>query len=260
MFALPSGRRQGVWRGSVASATLAATLFSANNKREEWDMSGAGKKIAVILAGCGVYDGAEIHEAVLTLLAIDKAGAEAVCFAPNIAQAHVVNHLTGAEAAESRNVLVEAARIARGDIADLATFDAASIDALILPGGFGAAKNLCDFAFKGPDCTVNPDVEKAIRAVRAADKPIGALCIAPAILAKLFGGEGASVTIGSCADTAAAIEKLGAKHHRTTHGEIVVDEGLKLVTSPCYMLEASISQIAEGAANTVNELIKMAGG
>lgn len=220
-------------------------------------MSESAKKIGVILAGCGVYDGAEIHEAVLTLLAIDRAGATAMIFAPDIPQAHVVNHLTGQEMAETRNVLTEAARIARGKIADLATFDPAEVDALILPGGFGAAKNLCDFAFKGADCTVNPDVEKAIRAVRDAGKPIGALCIAPAILAKLFGGEGAKLTIGSDEGTAAALEKLGAVHCPTTHGEIIVDEGLKLVTSPCYMLDASVSQIADGAANTVAALLTL---
>lgn len=221
-------------------------------------MSESAKIIGVILAGCGVYDGAEIHEAVLTLLAIDRAGAKAAIFAPDIPQAHVINHLTGQEAAETRNVLTEAARIARGKIADLATYDPATVDALILPGGFGAAKNLCDFAFKGPDCAVNPDVEKAIRATRDAGKPIGALCIAPAILAKLFGGEGAKLTIGSDEETAAALEKLGATHCPTTHGEIIVDEGLKLVTSPCYMLDASVSQIADGAANTVAALLKLA--
>lgn len=193
----------------------------------------------------------------LTLLAIDRAGATAMIFAPDIPQAHVVNHLTGQEMAESRNVLTEAARIARGKIADLATFDPAEVDALILPGGFGAAKNLSDFAFKGPDCTVNPAVEKAIRATRDASKPIGALCIAPAILAKLFGGEGARLTIGSDEGTAAALEKLGAVHCPTTHGEIIVDDGLKLVTSPCYMLDASVSQIADGAANTVAALLKL---
>jgi enhancing lycopene biosynthesis protein 2 len=220
-------------------------------------MSASVKKIGVILAGCGVYDGAEIHEAVLTLLAIDRAGAAAAIFAPDIAQAHVVNHLTGQEMAETRNVLTESARIARGEIADLASYDPADVDALILPGGFGAAKNLCDFAFKGPDCTVNPDVEKAIRATRDAGKPIGALCIAPAILAKLFGGEGVKLTIGSDEGTAAALEKLGAAHCPTTHGEIIIDEGLKLVTSPCYMLDASVSQIADGAANTVAALLKL---
>ena len=214
-------------------------------------------RIAVVLSGCGVYDGAEIHEAVCTLLAIDRAGAEAVCFAPNVPQAHVVNHLTGEEAAETRNVLAESARIARGKVADLATFDAATVDALIFPGGFGAAKNLCDFAFKGADCTVNPDVEKAVRAMRDAGKPIGALCIAPAILAKLFGAEGVELTIGSDAGTAAALETLGARHSVTGHGEIVTDRRLKIVTSPCYMLDANLVQIAEGAENTVKALVDL---
>lgn len=222
-------------------------------------MSGSGKKIAVVLAGCGVYDGAEIHEATLTLLAIDRAGAEAVCFAPDIPQAHVVNHLTGEEASETRNVLVESARIARGKIADLAAFDPATVDALILPGGFGAAKNLSDFAFKGAGATVDAGVEKAVRAMRAAGKPIGALCIAPAIMARLFGDEGVRLTIGSDADTAAALEKLGATHVASTHGDVVIDEKLKLATSPCYMLDARISQIADGAANTVAALLEMAG-
>ncbi|MBP2315213.1 isoprenoid biosynthesis glyoxalase ElbB [Azospirillum soli] len=215
-------------------------------------------RIAVVLSGNGVFDGAEIHETVCTLLAISRAGAEAVCFAPNIPQAHVVNHLTGEEATETRNVLVEAARIARGKIGDLATFDAAAVDALIFPGGFGAAKNLCDFAFKGPDCTVNADVEKAVRAMRAAGKPIGALCIAPAILAKLLGDEGVELTIGSDAETAAALEKLGAKHTNTSHCEVVVDRNLKVVTSPCYMLDASVAQIADGAENAVRALIELA--
>lgn len=215
-------------------------------------------RIAVVLSGCGVYDGAEIHEAVCTLLAIDRAGAEAVCFAPNIPQAHVVNHLTGEAAAETRNVLVEAARIARGKIRDLAAFDAAEVDAMIFPGGFGAAKNLCDFAFKGPDCTVDASVEKAIRAMRGAGKPIGALCIAPAIMAKLFGSEAVELTIGSDAETASALEALGAKHKATTHGEVVIDRRLNIVTSPCYMLDATIAQIADGAENTVRTLIELA--
>ncbi|HYG89865.1 MAG TPA: isoprenoid biosynthesis glyoxalase ElbB [Azospirillum sp.] len=215
-------------------------------------------RIGVVLSGCGVYDGAEIHEAVCTLLAIDQAGAEAVCYAPNVDQAHVVNHLTGQEVSETRNVLVEAARIARGKIRDLAGFRADDVDALIFPGGFGAVKNLSTFAFKGPDCTVNPDVEAAVRAMKAAGKPIGALCIAPAILAKLLGAEGVELTIGSDPGTAEALRSLGATHRDTTHGEIVVDRALKVVTSPCYMLDATIAQIANGAANTVNALIGLA--
>ena len=212
---------------------------------------------AVILSGCGVYDGAEIHEAVLTLLAIDRQGGAYQCFAPDRAQLHVVNHLTGQEAdGESRNVLVESARIARGAIKDVADFDPAGFDAMIFPGGFGAAKNLCTFATKGPDCTVDPATEKAVKAMAAAGKPIGALCIAPALMAKIF-GNGIDVTIGSDPGTAEAIEKMGAHHTKTSHGQVVVDKARKVATSPCYMLDASISQIADGAENTVKALLDL---
>ena len=143
------------------------------------------KKIGVILSGCGVYDGSELNETVITLLAIDRAGAEAVCMAPNIEQMHVINHLSGEPTeGETRNVLVESARIARGNIKDTATVTAADFDALILPGGFGAAKNLCDFAVKGPDCNVNPDVSRLVKETVVAKKPLAAICIAPALLAK----------------------------------------------------------------------------
>ncbi len=214
------------------------------------------KKIAVVLSGCGVYDGAEIHESTLTMLAIVQQGAEYQCFAPDMDQAHVVNHLTGEEMAEKRNVLVEAARIARGDIKPLSEYNPAEYDAIVFPGGFGAAKNLCTFAFDGPDCSVNSDVETAIRSTVKAEKPVGALCISPAVIAKVLGD--VNVTIGQDKETAAAIEKLGATHTTTTHGEIVVDEKYKLVTTPCYMLDATISQIADGANNIVAKILKMA--
>lgn len=214
-------------------------------------------RIGVVLSGCGVYDGAEIHEAVSTLLAIAKMGAVAVCYAPDIPQAHVVNHLTGQETGESRNVLVESARIARGKITALSEFSAGDVDALIFPGGFGAAKNLSDFAFKGADCSVNPQVVAAVAAMRAAGKPIGALCIAPAILAKILGQQSVELTIGSDPGTAAALESMGAVHRTTSHGEVVVDRGLKVVTSPCYMLDANLAQIAEGAENTVKALVDL---
>lgn len=210
---------------------------------------------AVVLSGCGVYDGAEIHEAVLTLLAIDRAGGSYQCFAPDVAQMHVVNHLTGEEAPESRNVLVEAARIARGAIKPLSAFDAAAFDALVFPGGFGAAKNLCSFAVDGPECTVNADVEHAIKAMRAKTKPIGALCIAPAILARVLGE--VDLTIGTDAGTAAALEQMGAHHVNKLHGEIAVDTARKVVTTPCYMLDSSIAQIADGAQAVVRKLIEL---
>lgn len=214
------------------------------------------KKIAVVLAGCGVYDGAEIHEATLTLLAISQQGASYQCFAPNIDQAHVVNHLTGEEMNESRNVLIEAARIARGNIKALSEYKAADYDAIIFPGGFGVAKNLCTFAFDGPDCSVNSEVEQAIRSTIVADKPVGALCISPALIAKVLGD--VEVTIGQDVGTANAIEMLGAKHVTTTHGEIIVDEKYKVITTPCYMLDANISQIADGANKVVAKLLEIA--
>ncbi|HTH16195.1 MAG TPA: isoprenoid biosynthesis glyoxalase ElbB [Magnetospirillum sp.] len=210
---------------------------------------------AVVLSGCGVYDGAEIHEAVLTMLAINRAGGTYQCFAPDVAQMHVVNHLTGEEAPESRNVLVESARIARGQIKPLSTFEAAKFDAIVFPGGFGAAKNLCSFAADGAECTVNADVSRAIKAMRMAGKPIGALCIAPAILARVLGD--VELTIGTDAGTASALEQMGARHVNRLHGQIAVDEAMKVVTTPCYMLDSRIGQIADGAEAVVNKLIEL---
>jgi enhancing lycopene biosynthesis protein 2 len=214
-------------------------------------------RIAVVLSGCGVQDGAEIHEAVLTLLAIDRQGAAYQCFAPNIAQHDVVDHLRGKTMAESRNVLVEAARIARGKIRDLNEMRPAEFDGLIFPGGFGAAKNLSTFAFDGAGCTVEPSVEKAVRAMNDAGKPIGALCISPVILAKVLGK--VELTIGDDAGTAGAIETMGAKHRNRGHGEVVVDRVARVATTPCYMLDASIAQIAEGAHNVVAAVLELAG-
>ncbi len=217
------------------------------------------KKIGVVLSGCGVYDGAEIHESVVTLLAIDRHGAEAVICAPDIEQLHVVNHLTGeVEDGPSRNVLVESARIARGAIRDVAAVSADELDALILPGGFGAAKNLCDFAVKGPDCAVNPGVAALVRAVHEQGKPVAAVCIAPALIAKVLGGEGPELTIGSDVDTAGALTTMGAAHIECPVTEFVVDEERKLISSPAYMLAQSISEAAEGIEKTVAALIEMA--
>jgi enhancing lycopene biosynthesis protein 2 len=213
------------------------------------------KKIAVVLAGCGVYDGAEIHEATLTMLAVSRQGAQYQCFAPDVEQAHVVNHLTGEEMAEKRNVLVEAARIARGNIKPLSAYKAEDYDALIFPGGFGVAKNLCTFAFDGIKCKVNPEVEKAVRATAVAEKPIGALCISPVLIAKIL--TEVEVTIGKDEETADAVENMGATHIKTNHGEIVFDEKYKLVTTPCYMLDATIGQIADGAENLVKKVLEL---
>lgn len=217
------------------------------------------KKIGVLLAGCGVYDGSEIHEAVITLLALDRAGADVVACAPDVAQMHVVNHLTGEpEPGATRNVLVESARIARGQVRDVAKVQAKELDGLILPGGFGAAKNLCDFAVKGKDCTVHPEVARLVRDVHAQGKPVAAVCIAPALLARVLGAEAPQVTIGSDAGTAAALEAMGARHVACPVTEHVVDRQRKLITTPAYMLAQRISEAAAGIEKTVAELMAMA--
>ncbi|CCG41790.1 isoprenoid biosynthesis glyoxalase ElbB [Magnetospirillum molischianum] len=219
----------------------------------------AQPRFAVILSGCGVFDGTEIHESVLTLLAIDRLGGVYRCYAPDRDQLHVVNHRTGTVVPdETRNVLVESARIARGTITDLAEFDPEECDALILPGGFGAAKNLCGFAIDGPGCAVDAPTERAIRLMLAAKKPIGALCIAPALLARVI-GDGIDVTIGNDSGTAAAIDAMGAHHRIAGPGEVVIDATHKIATSPCYMLDSSIGTIATGAENTVRALLTLMG-
>jgi enhancing lycopene biosynthesis protein 2 len=213
------------------------------------------KKFAVVLSGCGVFDGAEIHEATLSLLAIAKKGCTYEIFAPDIRQYHVVNHITGDEMEETRNVLVESARIARGKIRDLKEFHPADFDGLLFPGGFGAAKNLSTWAFEGADAAVLPEVEVAVTGMVALNKPVGALCISPVILARVLGE--VHLTIGDDESTIDALESLGAKHVYATHGEVVVDPDHNLVTTPCYMLDANIVQIAEGASNVVDAMIKM---
>lgn len=213
------------------------------------------KKFAVILSGNGVYDGTEIHEAVMCLYAIHLYDSQYQIFAPDIRQYHVINHLTGEEMKEERNVLIEGARIARGEILPLSEFDSKDYDILLMPGGFGAAKNLSTFAFDGPDCTVNQEVEKAIISMHKTGKPIGALCIAPVILARVL--QDVEVTIGQDEETSVAIEKMGAKAVKTNQQEITIDYKNKIVTNPCYMLDSSIVDIAEGAKNTVKALIEL---
>lgn len=213
------------------------------------------KKFAIVLSGCGVFDGAEIHEATLSMLAVAKQGASYVLFAPNIDQHHVINHITGEEMNETRNVLIESARIARGAITDLAEFNPAEYDGLLFPGGFGAAKNLSTWAFETTDSSVLPEVDRAIRGMVSLKKPVGALCISPVLFAKVLGE--VHLTIGNDEGTIDALESLGSKHVYTTHGEVVVDPEHNLVTTPCYMLDASIDQIEEGANNVVDAMLKM---
>ncbi|HET8705396.1 MAG TPA: isoprenoid biosynthesis glyoxalase ElbB [Pseudomonadales bacterium] len=215
------------------------------------------KKVAVILSGCGVYDGAEIYESTLTLLALDQAGVHYQCMAPNILQHHVVNHLNGEEMPEKRNVLVEAARIARGNILDLAKANPADYDALIIPGGFGAAKNLSSFAFKGAEMTVQPDVLKFVQAIHNAGKPVGLVCIAPAMAPLLF-GPGTECTIGNDPDTAAAVEAMGGAHQNCAVDDIVIDEKRKVVTTPAYMLANRLSEANMGISKLVNAVLKLA--
>jgi len=215
-------------------------------------------RVGVVLSGCGYLDGAEIQESVLTLLALDRAGAQVSCFAPDVDQLKVVNHLTGDETQERRNVLVESARIARGKIADVAEANAADLDALILPGGFGAALNLCDFAVQGTDCKVHPDVARLVQAVHAAGKPIGAICIAPALIAKVLGDE-VKVTIGTDAGVGQAIEAMGATHEACSVERFVVDRERKVVTTPAYMLGPGPKDVAAGIEGCVAEVLAMAG-
>jgi enhancing lycopene biosynthesis protein 2 len=215
-------------------------------------------KIGVLLSGCGVMDGSEIHEATLTLYFLDKQGAEAVCIAPDKDQADVVDHLAGAPAAETRNVLRESARIARGRVRAAAEVRAEELDGIVIPGGYGAAKNLCTFAAEGAACRVDPEVGRLLGELRSAGKPIGALCIAPALVAALFGSEGIELTIGTDAGTAAALEKMGARHRSAGAGDIVVDARNKIVSTPCYMVARSIKEVGEGAEKLVAKVLELA--
>lgn len=215
-------------------------------------------RVGVVLSGCGVFDGAEIHEATMTLFYLDRAGAEIICMAPNVDQMDVVNHIKGETMGEKRNVLVESSRIARGVIKDIQDVKASDLDALIFPGGFGAAKNLCNFAVKGPDCTINPGVEKVIKEMHAAKKPIGFICIAPVIAAKVLGSFVPQLTIGNDKGTAEAIEKMGGKHVDSPVDNAVVDQKNKIVTTPAYMLGPTISKVALGIEKVVNEVLKLA--
>ena len=217
------------------------------------------KQIAVCLSGCGFLDGAEIHESVLTLLAIDQAGAKAVCCAPDVNQVGVVDHLKKEPAAGTRNVLVESARIARGEIVDVKKIRAAEMDALVFPGGFGAAKNLCSFASDGANCNVNPDVERLAGEFLAAKKPIGAICIAPAMLARIVGKKDLhpKLTIGTDKQTGAAINAMGAQHCDCAVTEMVTDEKYRIVSTPAYMLGQGPSEVFEGIRKLINEVLRL---
>ena len=216
-------------------------------------------RVGVVLSGCGVHDGAEIHESIITMLALDRAGVDMVLMAPNIDQLHVINHYTGSEMDESRNVLMESARIARGKIRDMAEVHASDVDALIFPGGFGVVKNLCDYAMAGTDCSVNPDVKRLATDVHKAGKPIGVICIAPVMFAKVMQGAGDSVemTIGTDEQTSSDINSMGSNHVSCPVEDIVIDKKNKIVSTPAYMLAQRISEAAEGIEKLVKEVLAM---
>ncbi|MBK5071523.1 isoprenoid biosynthesis glyoxalase ElbB [Budviciaceae bacterium CWB-B4] len=212
------------------------------------------KRVAVVLSGCGFLDGAEINESVLTLLALDRADAEVTCFAPDQPQSDVINHFTGQPATESRNVLTESARIARGKIQPLSQADAALFDALIVPGGFGAAKNLSNFASRGAECEINQDLTRLVKAMHSAGKPMGFICIAPVLLPKMLGVP-VRLTIGNDIDTAEVVDAMGGEHITCPVDDIVVDEEQKVVTTPAYMLAQRISEAAQGIEKLVARVL-----
>ena len=224
-------------------------------------------KIGVILSGCGVYDGAEIHESVFTLLAIKENKADVVCFAPDVSQFHVINHLSGEEMNEKRNVLIESARIARGDIKSLYEFNVNELDALVLPGGFGAAKNLTTWAFNGPDGDINDQVKKAIVEMVMANKPVCGLCMGPTVIAKALEGTGikSELTVGTTREKSPydikaisqGMEKTGAIAVEKTIREILIDKKNKIITAPCYMMEANILEIRNNVKDAIDQTIKM---
>jgi len=217
------------------------------------------KKVAVVLSGCGFLDGAEIHESVLTLLALDQHGAKYTCCAPDVPQAGVVDHVTHKPAEGSRNVLHESARIARGEIVDIKSVRAADFDALVLPGGYGAARNLCDFATKGAQCSVNAEVERVVGEFLQARKPIGAICIAPALVARVAGKRAiqAKLTIGQDRGTADALVAMGCVHENQPVTEIAVDNDHRIVSTPAYMLGPGPAQVWEGIRKLVEKVLQM---
>ncbi|MBF0380422.1 MAG: isoprenoid biosynthesis glyoxalase ElbB [Magnetococcales bacterium] len=214
-------------------------------------------RIGVVLSGCGFLDGAEIYESTLTLFFLDQAGADVTIMAPDVDQHHVINHITQEEMPESRNVLVESARIARGKISKLTDINPDDLDALILPGGFGAAKNLSSLAFDGANAVVNPDLTHLVKAMYKAKKPIGAICISPAVLSKILFKQDVTLTIGSDTDTASAIQSMGNKHELSSADNIVIDEENRIVSTAAYMCAASIGEAGSGIEKLVGHIMGM---
>ncbi len=217
------------------------------------------KKIAVILSGCGVYDGAEISESVLTLLALSRAGAQFSCFAPDIPQHHVINHCTGEPVSgEARNVLVESARITRGEIKPLSELQVADFDGVVLPGGYGAAKNLCSLAFDGDNYKANEALATLLQAFHTSGKALGFMCIAPAVAASALGSANPSLTIGNDANTAAILSAKGAKMKTANVTGVVIDEENKIVSTPAYMLADNLVDLEKGITEMIWVLLELA--
>ena len=215
-------------------------------------------KVAVILSGCGVYDGAEIQESVLTLLALEKAGAEVSCLALDITQRQVIDHSNGDELEEEdRNVMIEAARISRGKILPLDNVKADDFDAFIYVGGFGVAKNLSSYAFDGANYDVDPAVIDLIQATHTVGKPQGFMCIAPILAARALGEQNVKLTIGNDTTTVAAVEAKGAHHVDCSVDSIVVDRTNRVVTTPAYMLAKSITEAEHGINQLVEVVLNM---
>ncbi|PQQ24751.1 isoprenoid biosynthesis glyoxalase ElbB [Photorhabdus hindustanensis] len=214
------------------------------------------KSVAVVLSGCGVFDGSEIHESVLTMLSLDRLGVKTSFFAPDVPQLHVINHINGEEVGEERNVLQESARISRGRIKPLSQANAEEFDALIIPGGFGVAKNLCDFAVKTVDCEINKDLLSLVRAMHKQHKPMGFMCIAPVMLPKLL-NKPVKLTVGNDPETVAQVEAMGGIHIVCEVNDVVVDLENKIVTTPAYMLAESISQAEVGIDKLVRKVLEM---
>ncbi len=214
------------------------------------------KSVAIIFSGCGVYDGSEIHESVLTMLSLSRLGAEVSFFAPDDRQHHVINHLNGEEKQEIRHIMEESARITRGNIQPLANLDTDKLDALIIPGGFGVAKNLCNFAFKGADCEVNKELLMLLQEMHKKGKPMGFMCIAPVMVPKIL-GKSIKVTIGNDPETVAQIVRMGGVHVECPVDDIVVDFKNKIVTTPAYMLAESLSQAEKGIDKLVRKIWEM---
>ncbi|WP_391529857.1 isoprenoid biosynthesis glyoxalase ElbB [Photorhabdus akhurstii] len=214
------------------------------------------KSVAVVLSGCGVFDGSEIHESVLTMLSLDRLGVKTSFFAPDVPQLHVINHINGKEIGEERNILQESARISRGKIKPLSQANADEFDALIIPGGFGVAKNLCDFAVKTVDCEINKDLLSLVRAMHKQHKPMGFMCIAPVMLPKLL-NKPVKLTVGNDPETVAQVEAMGGVHIVCEVNDVVVDLENKIVTTPAYMLAESISQAEVGIDKLVRKVLEM---